>query len=169
MKLHTFKLRLFVALCTLFNVPITTSLRFIPDEQKRRDDRGRTIHTYEFFGDALHDLHALHDGTLASKEPEHGTYYLAVEVRSTSVSKLGACRKNKDTITVPLPLDVPQGLSSSTLGRPGTAHPAKTSDDEAFADQADGTARERSSGSKAGQSIGPVGHVKVDLSKIGVQ
>jgi hypothetical protein len=167
--LRTLKLRAFVSLCTLLSFPISCALRFIPKEQKRADLRGRTIATYEYFGDALNDLKNLHNGTLVSKEPEHGTYYLAVEIRSPTVEKLGKGRRNRDNITVPLPLSVSQGVSGQTVAESHAAHSAEAAHvDEAGAAEDRGVHQPDHRSYEDARSAQPVGKVKVDLSKIGV-
>jgi hypothetical protein len=168
--LRTLKIALFCDLCRLFRLPVTCSLRFIPKEQKRLDNRGRTIATYESAKDALADLRAIYDGTLATKEPEHGTYYLAAEIRSSHVEKLGAGRRNRYPITLPLPLSVPQGVPGEAAGQSHASDAAKAAHDEAEGAVAGRGVHEQGAGSEAPASADQsVGKVKVDLSKIGVR
>jgi hypothetical protein len=169
-KLHLFRLRLFMLLCTLIGIESVCVLRFVPDKQKRNDTRGRTVATYEFFGDALDDLVGIHNGTTTTKEPDHGSFYLAIEIRSPSVHRLGAGRK-ADPNQVALPLEVPEGLPGQAPAKSRTAHPAQTAADEPCTGSDDGGAGGQAAGEEARRSQESVDQVsrKIDLSQIGVR
>lgn len=168
--LNTLKLRLVSLLIQALGLEANYTLRFLPTTQKRLDTRGRTLAIYESPADAIRDLHEIHDGIASTKEPEHGSYYLSFEIRSASVHRLGAGRKNRDTITVPLPLSVPQGVSATPQTEPAAAHAAKAPHDAAQGASGDGDNRGRQAGHEAPPGPdGPVGQVKVNLSTLGVR
>lgn len=171
-KLHLFRLRVFMLLCTLIGIEAVCVLRFVPDKQKRNDNRGRTLATYEFFGDALDDLVGIHNGTTTTKEPDHGSFYLAIEIRSPSVHRLGAGRK-ADPNQVALALEVPEGLPGQAADQSDPAHSAQASADEQGTGNGGGKTGRQPAEGQAGRPEEPLGVMvnpgKIDLSRIGVR
>lgn len=192
-KLNLFRLRLFMLLCTLIGIDAVCVMRFLPDKQKRNDTRGRTINTYEFFGDALDDLMAVHAGTYTTKEPDHGSFYLAIEIRSPLVHRLGTGRK-ADPNQVAIPFTVPARVPGEAQERSEAADAAQAAHDESGGSAGDGNVHRQPAGQEsAAEPLESVGRTyaqalrgpvppgvkgergpddpsrKIDLSQIGVR
>jgi hypothetical protein len=169
------KLRLAGAILSALGLAPVAALRFLPKTQRRTDTRGRTVATYESLTDAVHDLRDIYDGKLTpSKETDHGSYYLAIEIRSTPVQKNGSGRHPKINTTVPLPfpvaLNVPEIVPGASAVKSHPTHPEKAADVERAGTGEDrGVHQPNHRSHKVAQPEQPVGEVKVDLSKIGLR